>query len=525
MKSKLKSCLPFGLFLIAPSVFPQSSREPIPVDIPSTLTIRYQAAFPTQCYRVPRPAEGGISATISGPGNWDVCIDTQQCPSDCDNSGRRTVTAESSPRSRFFFVRVVSRTPGTTAALSIIPTTRTAAVNVGGTWTVDFNGQISTTMTLEQSGNRVTGNLETMDGTPGQVTGNLNGDTLTLSRDTGLKTIQHYQVTVKGDTFSGTFRNEGKIRDGGTFTGQRNSNVSGTWAVVFNGQVSTTLKLEQSGETVTGNLVTTDGTSGYVTGNLDGSTLTLSRDTGRKTVQHYQLTVQGDSFSGTYRNEGRIFDNGTFTGSRSSADRERSDRRRSPPQRRAATVAGTWNVSFNDQLKTTMTLEQSGETITGNLVTTDGTSGYVTGRLTGSTLTLSRDTGRKTVQHYEVRVQGDSFSGTFRNEGRIQDGGNFSGSRASLVAGTWKVVFKDQVSTTLTLEQSGQTVTGNLVTMDGTPGQVTGRLVGSTLTLSRNTGLDTIQYFQVTVQDDSFTGTFRNEGRFKDSGTFTGSRP
>ncbi len=76
----------------------------------------------------------------------------------------------------------------------------------------------------------------------------------------------------------------------------------------------------------------------------------------------------------------------------------------------------------------------------------------------------------------------------------------------------------------MTLEQAGQTVTGNLVTADGTPGYLTGRLVGSILTLSRNTGLDTVQHYQVTVEGDQFSGTYRNEGRYPDSGTITGYR-
>jgi len=171
-----------------------------------------------------------------------------------------------------------------------------------------------------------------------------------------------------------------------------------------------------------------------------------------------------------------------------------------------------------------MMLEQSGDLVTGNLVTTDGSQGYVSGSLVGSTLTLSRNAGMNTVQNYQVIVQGDSFTGTYRNQGRIPDSGTFTGSRAPDVSGNWVVVFKGQTSTTMTLEQSGDQVTGNLITTDGSAGYVTGQFVNSTLTLSRNTGLDTVQYYQVTVQGDSFSGTFRNEGRRPDSGTFTGSR-
>ncbi len=532
-----------GILIGAAVAFAQLSAPVIPVDLPSSFTIQYQPMQASQCYRVPRPADGGITAGISGYGDWDICIGDQQCPSSCTRTSQRTATAYSSTRGSYYFVRVISWTPGMTATLSINQAASAATTNVTGTWTVVFKGQTSTTMTLEQSGEQVTGNMVTTDGTPGYITGTLVGSTLTLQRNAGMNTVQHYQVVVQGDSFSGTFRNEGRIADNGAFTGTRSTttgayagqtgfgrqasalNVSGTWTVTFKGQTRTTMTLEQSGQQVTGNLATTDGTPGYVTGTLAGSTLTLQRNAGMNTVQYYQVTVQGDSFSGIYRNQGRIADSGAFTGVR------------------ALNVSGTWTVVFKGQTSTTMTLQQSGDQITGNLVTMDGSQGYVSDNLVGSTLRLARNTGMNTMQYFEALVQGDSFSGTYRNEGRIADNGTFTGLRGAgsesypdqiglsgrmtwgtNVAGTWTVVFKGQTRTTLTLEQSGEQITGNLVTTDGTPGYVTGTLVGSTLTLQRNAGTNTIQYYQAVVQGNSFSGNYRNEGRIADSGTFTGSR-
>jgi hypothetical protein len=194
----------------------------------------------------------------------------------------------------------------------------TPGANVSGTWTVVFNGRTTTTMTLEQNGNSVTGSMVTPDGTPGSVLGQLNGTSLTMSRNTGLDTIQHYQVTVQGNSFSGAYRNEGKVADNGSFTGTRlaGADVSGTWNVDFNGRTTTTMNLQQNGNTVTGNMVTPDGTPGVLSGRLDGTSLTMSRNTGLDTIQHYQVTIQGDSFSGNYRNEGKVRDSGSFNGSR-----------------------------------------------------------------------------------------------------------------------------------------------------------------------------------------------------------------
>lgn len=132
---------------------------------------------------------------------------------------------------------------------------QSSTVNVAGTWSVVFMGTTRTTLTPEQTGERVTGTLTTTDGVPGRVS----SSTLMLARETGPGTIQHSEAIVEGDTFRGTCRNEGR---------------------------------------------------------LDGAVLTLSRDTGLDTIQKYTVTVRGNSFSGRYVNEGRIPDEGSFAGSR-----------------------------------------------------------------------------------------------------------------------------------------------------------------------------------------------------------------
>ncbi|TAN41174.1 MAG: hypothetical protein EPN22_15675 [Nitrospirae bacterium] len=189
-------------------------------------------------------------------------------------------------------------------------------------------------------------------------------------------------------------------------------------------------------------------------------------------------------------------------------------------------VTGTWTVEFNKGTRTTMTLRQSGEDVTGTLETTDGSRKQVVGKIAGKTLTLSRDSGLETIQHYRVTVECDRFSGNFWNEGKYPDKGTFTGTRTSphYVSGSWEVMFKQDTRTTMTLRQSGEDVTGTLETTDGSRKQVVGRVAGKTLTLSRDSGLETIQHYRVTVECDRFSGNFWNEGKYPDKGTFTGTR-
>lgn len=189
-------------------------------------------------------------------------------------------------------------------------------------------------------------------------------------------------------------------------------------------------------------------------------------------------------------------------------------------------VSGTWSVNFKQVTNTTMTLQQSGDNVTGTLETTDGSRKQVVGKIIGKTLTLSRDSGLETMQHYRVTVDCDQFSGSFWNEGKYPDKGTFTGSRKSLpdVSGTWSVNFKQVTNTSMTLQQSGDNVTGTLETTDGSRKQVVGKIIGKTLNLSRDSGLSTMQYYRVTVECDRLSGSFWNEGKYPDKGTFTGIR-
>lgn len=193
-------------------------------------------------------------------------------------------------------------------------------VDVNGSWAVAFDGGTRTTLDLRQSGRSVTGTLRAPDNSRGGVTGTVSADTLLLSRDTGLETVQRYRLLVNGDRFAGTYANEGRYPGQGAFDGIRTApaapSVTGTWNVTFAGATQTTLVLRQTGNRVTGTLRTPDNSRGEVSGTFDGTTLLLSRDTGLETIQRYRLTVSGDRFTGTFANEGKYPDSGTFAGVR-----------------------------------------------------------------------------------------------------------------------------------------------------------------------------------------------------------------
>jgi hypothetical protein len=73
-------------------------------------------------------------------------------------------------------------------------------------------------LTLQQNGNNVSGTFSPPDGTGTRVWGTYDPatDTLTLSRDTGLDTIQRYRLRRLGNKIVGDYHNEGKHADSGT---------------------------------------------------------------------------------------------------------------------------------------------------------------------------------------------------------------------------------------------------------------------------------------------------------------------
>jgi hypothetical protein len=98
-------------------------------------------------------------------------------------------------------------------------------VGLSGVWQYTMTSKVSGntykgTLSLRMHGNQVSGTLNAPDGSRGEVTGFFNprSEILTLSRDTGLETVQRYSLPFRENRFLGTFWNEGKYPDSGTFS-------------------------------------------------------------------------------------------------------------------------------------------------------------------------------------------------------------------------------------------------------------------------------------------------------------------
>ena len=91
-----------------------------------------------------------------------------------------------------------------------------------GYWTYTMRSDVSNSshtgsMTLTQDGALITGVFEAFDKSKSGVKGSISGDTVELSRDTGLDTVQTYRLARSGDRrLKGSFENVGKYPDRGS---------------------------------------------------------------------------------------------------------------------------------------------------------------------------------------------------------------------------------------------------------------------------------------------------------------------
>jgi hypothetical protein len=93
-------------------------------------------------------------------------------------------------------------------------------------------------------------------------------------------------------------------------------------------------------------------------------------------------------------------------------------------------VTGTWTLTQTSNLDHqahpgSMTLTMDGQIVSGKMTTWDTTDSAVTGTFVADGLSLTRETGMEgTVQFIDMKkISPKEFSGTYRNEGKVQDHG------------------------------------------------------------------------------------------------------
>jgi hypothetical protein len=93
-------------------------------------------------------------------------------------------------------------------------------------------------------------------------------------------------------------------------------------------------------------------------------------------------------------------------------------------------ITGSWAFTQKSDLDHqahpgSMTLTMDGEIVSGRMTTWDKTDSSVSGTFVADGLSLMRETGMQgTVQFIDMKkTRPDEFSGTYRNEGQVQDHG------------------------------------------------------------------------------------------------------
>ena len=127
----------------APPSAALAQQRAIAIAIPAQFPIKFPAGSLSACWRVARPADGRITATVTGPGTWNVCIGDASCPSGCAGP-LRSASTEQHTQGSSYFVKVETETPGVTATLAIFPTggapPNVAGDVLGARWDVSESG-------------------------------------------------------------------------------------------------------------------------------------------------------------------------------------------------------------------------------------------------------------------------------------------------------------------------------------------------------------------------------------------------
>jgi hypothetical protein len=217
------------------------------------------------------------------------------------------------------------------------------------------------------------------------------------------------------------------------------ADVIGTWEATFNtqnGVIPATLKLQKSGDKITGTIGSRDGDS-PVEAEVKGKALTVwfnYASNGNQIPIEMTGTVDGDSAKGTMSAGGSPAGDWTATRSKEAKDAKDTTAAKEPAKSGNADLSGAWDASL--QLDTitatpTFTLKQDGTKLTGEYVSQQYGKFPLTGEVTGTAVTFTvamNIEGNALSAVYSGVVQADgSLKGTVDIGGAM--GGSFSATR------------------------------------------------------------------------------------------------
>ena len=209
------------------------------------------------------------------------------------------------------------------------------------------------------------------------------------------------------------------------------ADIVGTWNASFNtqqGVIPATLKLQKSGEKITGTIGSQQGEN-PVEAEVKGNSLTVwfnYDSNGQQLPIVMTGTIEGDTAKGTMTAGGNVA--GDWI-----ASREKSQKESSAPS--TPSLTGEWAMSL--QLDTftatpSVNLKQDGEKLTGDYTSQQYGKFPLTGSVKGSDVTFS----------VTMTIEGNSVSATY--SGKMQPDGSISGSAdiGGMMSGTFSATRK-----------------------------------------------------------------------------------
>lgn len=300
--------------------------------------------------------------------------------------------------------------------------------------------------------------------------------------------------------------------------------VTGHWertVEIPSGNITSTMKLEKKGDTLSGVSVRRDGTETKLNDlRLVGKTISFTQDVsfnGMDLHLVYTGTVDGDTMKGTFAVAG--------------ATMNWSAKRVTPAAAGAISAAGTWKLTVetpNGTRERTVVLKQDGDKLTGTATGPNDQQTALEGvSLKGKELrfTLSFDRNGQTVKRtYVATLNGDTLTGTIEGGNQTR---SFTGKReaapavaATATAGVWKLTVQAPDQTyhpTVTLVQEGEKWSGKFAVEGGGEQPlkeltVKGNQVDFKVDLQFN-GNDVHLAFSGTVDGDKLKGTMEANGQ------------